>query len=269
MTQYLNMLTKVLNNGAVREDRTGTGVIGMFAPGQMVFNLWEGFPLVTTKKMFLRGIIEELLWFLRGSTNVHELQERNVHIWDGNYEDYVAKGHPDNGELGPIYGHQWRAWNGSVDQIYNLLFTLKNDPYGRRHIVSAWNVNELGEMALPPCHCFFQCYVRSGKFLDLCLYQRSADLFLGVPFNIASYALLTMMLAQQTGLVPGRLIHTLGDAHIYLNHIDQVEQQLQREPLPLPIMHIVPAPCIDAYELGNFHLVHYQCHEAIKADMAV
>lgn len=278
MKQYLDMLQTVLENGSVREDRTGVGVVGCFAPGQMVFDLQEGFPLLTTKKMFLRGIVEELLWFLRGSTDVRELQERNVHIWDGNYNDRVAHGHADDGDLGPIYGKQWRCVENydtdtkkinRIDQISTLIQTIKSNPMSRRLVVSAWNVAELDYMALPPCHCLFQCYVRDGKYLDLQMYQRSADMFLGVPFNIASYALLDMMIAQQTGLKPGRFTHTLGDAHIYCNHVSQVREQLRREPRALPTMQLVPAPAIDMYELGNFHLNGYEPWDAIKGEMAV
>lgn len=272
------MLDKVLGTGSVRNDRTGVGVVGCFAPGQMVFDLQEGFPLLTTKKMFHRGIIEELLWFLRGSTNVHELQKRNVHIWDMNYADRVQRGYPDDGDLGPIYGKQWRnveCYNSDTkafsktDQINGLIHAIRTNPTSRRLVVSSWNVAELEYMALPPCHCMFQCYVREGRFLDMQMYQRSADMFLGVPFNIASYALLDMMLAQQTDLEPGIFTHTLGDAHIYVNHLSQVHEQLNRTPRQLPTMHIVKAPSIDMYELGNFSLQGYDPYNALKGEMAV
>lgn len=287
MKQYLDALRYVLDNGTRRGDRTGVGTISAFDCPTMVYDLQKGFPLVTTKKMFLRGVIEELLWFLRGSTNVRELQEKDVHIWDGNYEAFRKKieeeaAHfgclPDleEGDLGPIYGHQWRRWDcpnyggysASIDQISSLVSMIKNTPTSRRLIVSAWNVAQLEEMALPPCHVLFQCYVRDG-YLDLKLYQRSADMFLGVPFNISSYSLLLMMLAQQTDLMPGKFIHVIGDAHVYTNHIDQVRLQLERTPHTLPTMEIDKAEDIFSYTIENFHLKDYECDTPIKAPMAV
>ena len=234
MKQYLDLIQRVLNEGVQKEDRTGTGTLSVFGH-QMRFNLEEGFPLLTTKKLHLKSIIYELLWFLRGETNVRYLRAHGVSIWD-EWAD-------EQGDLGPIYGHQWRAWpdyeDGSIDQISNAIETIKNNPDSRRIIVSAWNVADLKDMALPPCHALFQFYVANGK-LSLQLYQRSADIFLGVPFNIASYALLLMMMAQVTGLEAGEFIHTLGDAHIYNNHLEQVKLQLTREPRSLPHMTLNP-----------------------------
>ena len=233
MKQYLDLLQHVLDNGAPREDRTGTGTLSVFGH-QMRFDLSEGFPVLTTKKLHLKSIIHELLWFLKGETNVRYLQENGVRIWN----EWADK----EGELGPIYGYQWRSWptphGEHIDQISNAIDQIKNNPLSRRIIVSAWNVGQLDEMNLPPCHILFQFYVNDGK-LSCQLYQRSADIFLGVPFNIASYALLTMMMAQVTGLKPGDFVHTLGDAHIYNNHIEQVKLQLTREPYRLPQMKIL------------------------------
>lgn len=265
MKQYLDLIQRVLDEGVKKEDRTGTGTISVFGH-QMRFDLSHGFPLLTTKKMFTRGIIEELLWFISGSTNKKILQEKNVHIWD-------SWGDDETGELGPIYGHQWRAWQdyngGSIDQLMQAVDTIKNNPDSRRIIVCSWNVAQIDQMGLPPCHCFFQFYVADGK-LSLQLYQRSADIFLGVPFNIASYALLLMMMAQVTGLKPGTFVHTLGDAHIYLNHLDQVRLQLSREPLALPTMEINPeVDDIRNFKITDFTLKDYQCHPAIKGEVSV
>ena len=248
MKQYLDILQRVLDEGVHKEDRTGTGTISVFGH-QMRFNLDDGFPCLTTKKLHLKSIIYELLWFLRGDTNVHWLQEHGVRIWN-EWAD-------ENGELGPVYGHQWRAWpdyNGEpIDQIKQVVEMIKHNPDSRRMIVSAWNVAEVNKMALPPCHTIFQFYVANGR-LSLQLYQRSADLFLGVPFNIASYALLLMMMAQVTGLKAGDFVHTLGDAHIYSNHIEQVKLQLTREPRPLPKMHINP----DVKDLFDFRFEDFE-----------
>lgn len=265
MKQYLDLLNRVLTDGVCREDRTGTGTLSVFGH-QMRFDLSKGFPLVTTKKVFTRGIIEELLWFISGSTNKKALQEKNVHIWD-------EWGDDETGELGPIYGHQWRAWQdydgGSIDQLMNVVEQIKKNPQSRRLIVSAWNVAQIDQMGLPPCHCFFQFYVANGK-LSLQLYQRSADLFLGVPFNIASYALLLMMVAQVTGLEPGEFVHTTGDTHIYLNHIEQVKLQLSRKPYALPTMKLNPEiKDIRDFKITDFTLENYQCHSAIKGEVAV
>jgi len=264
MKQYLNLLQRVLDEGVKKEDRTGTGTISVFGH-QMRFNLNDSFPLLTTKKIHLKSIIYELLWFLKGSTNVKYLQEHGVRIWNE-----WAK---DDGELGYIYGYQWRSWNdykgGTVDQIAQVIESIKNNPNSRRHIVSAWNVGHLDEMQLPPCHILFQFYVADGK-LSCQLYQRSADIFLGVPFNIASYALLTMMIAQVTNLKLGDFIHTLGDTHIYLNHIEQVKLQLTREPYPLPQMIINPdVKNIDDFKYDDFELVNYKAHPHIKGEISV
>ena len=264
MKQYLDLLRHILKYGVVKNDRTGTGTISTFGY-QMRFNLEEGFPLVTTKKVHLKSIIHELLWFLAGDTNVKYLQENGVRIWN-EWAD------PD-GDLGHIYGYQWRSWpdykGGHIDQIRQVVDTIKNNPDSRRIIVSAWNVADIENMNLPPCHCFFQFYVAEGK-LSLQLYQRSADCFLGVPFNIASYALLTMMMAQVCGLKPGDFIHTLGDAHIYLNHLTQVEEQLQRTPRPLPTMKINPAiKNIFDFQYEDFHLEGYDPWPAIKGQVSV
>jgi thymidylate synthase len=257
-------MSHVLAKGTHKSDRTGTGTVSVFGH-QMRFDLQEGFPVVTTKKLHLKSIIIELLWFLQGSTNNNWLKERGVSIWDE-----WAK---EDGELGPIYGYQWRSWpapNGEhVDQISQLIDQIKNNPDSRRLIVSAWNVAEIPRMALPPCHAFFQFYVADGK-LSCQLYQRSADIFLGVPFNIASYALLTHMIAQQTGLTPGEFIWTGGDCHLYSNHMEQVKLQLSRQPLPLPKLNISRKPAsIFDYEYEDFELIGYQHHDAIKAPVAI
>ncbi len=254
-----------MKDGAVKTDRTGTGTKSIFGY-QMRFNLADGFPLLTTKKVFTRGIIEELLWFLKGDTNKKHLQEKNVHIWD-------EWGDDETGELGPVYGHQWRAWDtydgGHIDQIANVVDLIKNHPDSRRILVNAWNVAQVDQMALPPCHCLFQFYVANGK-LSCQLYQRSADVFLGVPFNIASYALLTMMLAQVCGLEPGEFVHTTGDTHLYLNHMEQVKEQLSRTPRPLPVMHINPeVKDIFSFKVEDFTLEGYDPWPAIKAPVAV
>jgi len=262
--QYLDLLQHVLDNGAPREDRTGTGTLSVFGH-QMRFDLSEGFPVLTTKKLHLKSIIHELLWFLKGETNVKYLQENGVRIWN----EWAG----DDGELGPIYGYQWRSWptpkGEHIDQISNAIDQIKNNPLSRRIIVSAWNVGQLDEMNLPPCHILFQFYVNDGK-LSCQLYQRSADIFLGVPFNIASYALLTMMMAQVTGLKPGDFVHTLGDAHIYNNHMEQVKLQLTREPYPLPQMKINPdVKSIFDFKYEDFELVNYHAHPHIKGKVSV
>lgn len=264
MKQYLDLLRLVLTHGISKSDRTGTGTHSIFGH-QMRFDLAQGFPLVTTKKVFMAGIIHELLWFLSGDTNVRYLQENNVRIWD-EWAD-------ENGELGPVYGHQWRSWptqnNGTIDQIAAIIDQIRINPNSRRLLVSAWNVAELGQMALPPCHTMFQFYVSEGR-LSCQLYQRSADIFLGVPFNIASYALLTMMIAQISNLEPGEFIHTLGDAHLYRNHFEQAKKQLQREPNALPVMNISSdVQCIDDFRYQDFALRNYSCHTPIKASIAV
>lgn len=264
MQQYLNLLDHVLKNGVKKADRTGTGTISVFGH-QMRFDLSEGFPVLTTKKLHLRSIIHELLWFLKGDTNIKYLQKNKVRIWN-EWAD-------ENGNLGPVYGYQWRSWpdreGNHIDQISQIVESIKNNPNSRRHIVSAWNVGEIKNMALPPCHILFQFYVANGK-LSCQLYQRSADIFLGVPFNIASYALLTMMLAQVTGLQPGEFIHTLGDAHIYLNHIDQVKLQLTRTPYALPQMHINPeVTSVFDFKFEDFELKNYQAHPSIKGEISV
>ena len=264
MRQYLDLMRHVLEHGTQKSDRTGTGTLSVFGH-QMRFDLSQGFPLVTTKKCHLRSIIHELLWFLQGDTNIRYLKENGVKIWD-EWAD-------ENGDLGPVYGHQWRNWpkpdGGHIDQITRVLHDLKHNPDSRRIIVSAWNVADLDKMALAPCHAFFQFYVADGK-LSCQLYQRSADIFLGVPFNIASYALLTMMLAQVSGLKPGDFVHTLGDAHLYLNHLDQAREQLTREPRPLPTMQMNPAVTdLFAFKFEDFELQGYDPHPAIKAPVAV
>src|SRR3954470_10372486 len=259
--QYLDLLADILANGAQRGDRTGTGTLGVFGR-QMRFDLARGFPLLTTKKLHRKSIILELLWFLRGDTNVRWLQERGVSIWN-EWAD------AETGELGPVYGKQWRSWSAPdgrvIDQIAAVVEGLKTNPSSRRHIVSAWNPAEVEDMALPPCHCLFQFFVADGK-LSCQLYQRSADVFLGVPFNIASYALLTLMMAQATGLAPGEFIHTLGDAHLYLNHVEQAKLQLTREPRTPPTMALNPArTSIFDFEYEDFTLSGYDPHPAIKA----
>lgn len=280
MKQYLELLEDVMRHGERTNDRTGTGTYSVFGR-QLRFNLEDGFPLVTTKKVFWRGIVEELLWMLRGDTNVRRLQEKGVHIWD-EWAD-------QNGDLGPVYGAQWRRWNqfcvtssgynraGTygvsanveyIDQLAEVINSIKTNPTSRRHIVTAWNPADLDEMALPPCHCFFQFHVRSGKYLDLMLYQRSADLFLGVPFNIASYSLLLMMVAKECGLIPGEFVHTFGDAHIYLNHIEQVQRQLDRIPLPLPTVTIDDRGIFDV-TADDIHLHDYKHYPPISAPVSV
>ncbi|MHB1085872.1 MAG: thymidylate synthase [Thiobacillus sp.] len=264
MKPYLDLMRHVLEHGTKKDDRTGTGTLSVFG-WQMRYNLAEGFPLVTTKKCHLRSILHELLWFLQGDTNIKYLKENGVSIWD-EWADA-------NGNLGPVYGHQWRSWprpdGGTIDQISEVVNTLKTNPDSRRIIVSAWNVADLDKMALAPCHAFFQFYVADGK-LSCQLYQRSADIFLGVPFNIASYALLTLMMAQVTGLKPGDFIHTLGDAHLYSNHLDQTREQLSREPRPLPTMTLNPdVKDIFAFRFEDFTLSGYDPHPAIKAPVAV
>jgi len=265
MRPYLDLMRHVLAHGTPKTDRTGTGTLSVFGH-QMRFDLSDGFPLLTTKKLHTKSIIHELLWFLRGETNVKSLQQRGVSIWNEWADD-------ETGELGPIYGRQWRSWptrdGGTIDQIAQVIEQIKTNPDSRRLIVSAWNVADLPQMALPPCHLLFQFYVAEGR-LSCQLYQRSADIFLGVPFNIASYALLTMMVAQVTNLEPGEFIHTLGDAHLYNNHLDQVREQLSREPRPLPTMRINPAvKSIDAFAFEDFELVNYQPHPHISAPVAV
>jgi thymidylate synthase len=261
--QYLDLLRHVLDHGARKSDRTGTGTLSVFGR-QMRFALGERFPLLTTKKLHLKSIVYELLWFLRGDTNVRWLQERGVTIWD----EWAG---PD-GELGPVYGYQWRHWQapgGEIDQISAVLESLRKNPDSRRHIVSAWNPADVGRMALPPCHALFQFYVAEGR-LSCQLYQRSADLFLGVPFNIASYALLTRMVAQVTGLRPGEFVLTLGDAHLYLNHLEQAREQLARVPRPFPRMTLNPAvKDLFAFRYEDFTLEGYEPHPAIKAPIAV
>ncbi|MEJ7821961.1 MAG: thymidylate synthase [Chitinophagaceae bacterium] len=264
MQQYLALLQHILKNGTDKSDRTGTGTKSVFGY-QMRFNLSEGFPLITTKKTHLKSIIYELLWFLKGDTNIKYLSENGVRIWD-EWAD-------ENGDLGPVYGKQWRSWEGAdgkvVDQISDLIQQIKINPDSRRLIVSAWNVAELTEMKLMPCHCLFQFYVANGK-LSCQLYQRSADVFLGVPFNIASYALLTMMIAQVCGLEPGEFIHSFGDVHLYKNHFEQAALQLSRKPFALPQMKINPdVKNIFDFKFGDFELLNYESHPAIKAPVAV
>ncbi len=264
MKPYLDLMRHVLEHGTRKDDRTGTGTLSVFG-WQMRYDLAAGFPLVTTKKCHLRSIIHELLWFLQGDTNIQYLKENGVKIWD-EWAD-------EHGNLGPVYGHQWRNWpkpdGGTIDQISEVVKTLKTNPDSRRIIVSAWNVADLDKMALAPCHAFFQFYVADGK-LSCQLYQRSADIFLGVPFNIASYALLTMMMAQVTGLRLGDFVHTLGDAHLYLNHLDQTREQLSREPRPLPSMTLNPdVKDIFGFHFEDFTLTGYDPHPAIKAPVAV
>lgn len=264
MQQYLHLLNHILTNGTRKDDRTGTGTLSVFGH-QMRFDLQQGFPLLTTKKLHLKSIIHELLWFLTGSTNIGPLKANGVSIWD-EWAD-------EQGELGPVYGHQWRSWptpnGGHIDQIAQVVQSLRTNPDSRRHLVSAWNVADINRMALPPCHIMFQFYVANGR-LSCQLYQRSADTFLGVPFNIASYALLTMMMAQVCNLQPGEFIHTLGDAHIYLNHIEQAKLQLTRETRPLPTMRINPnITDIFGFAYSDFELTDYNPHPHIKAEVAV
>lgn len=264
MQQYLDLLRHVRNHGTRKEDRTGTGTLSVFGY-QMRFDLAAGFPVVTTKKLHLRSIIHELLWFIRGDTNVKYLRDNGVSIWD-EWADA-------DGDLGPVYGKQWRSWPTAdgrrIDQLSEVIEQIKRNPDSRRLIVSAWNVAEIEQMALPPCHLLFQFYVANGK-LSCQLYQRSADIFLGVPFNIASYALLTRMIAQVCGLQPGDFVHTLGDAHVYLNHLEQADTQLARTPYPLPTLNINPdIRSIFDFKYEDFELANYQCHPAIKAPVAV
>lgn len=264
MRQYLTLLDHVLSSGTPKSDRTGTGTLSVFG-AQVRYNLAEGFPLLTTKKLHIRSIIYELLWFLKGETNIRYLQENGVKIWN-EWADA-------NGELGPVYGKQWRSWaapdGSTIDQIADVVASLKNNPDSRRHIVCAWNPADVPSMALPPCHLLFQFHVAGGK-LSCQLYQRSADIFLGVPFNIASYALLTTMMAQVTGLQPGEFIHTFGDLHLYQNHIDQARLQLEREPRPLPILRMNPAiQTIDGFCYEDFQIEGYDPHPHIKAEVAV
>lgn len=264
MRQYLDLMRHVLENGARKEDRTGTGTISVFGY-QLRFDLAAGFPLLTTKKLHLKSIIHELLWFLQGDTNIRYLQDNGVRIWN-EWAD-------EEGNLGPVYGYQWRSWpthnQGPIDQISQVIYQIKHTPDSRRMIVSAWNVADLDKMALPPCHCLFQFYVAGGR-LSCQLYQRSADIFLGVPFNIASYALLTMMVAQVCDLEPGEFIHTFGDAHLYLNHLEQVQLQLSRDPYPLPRLKLKPeVRSIFEFTYNDFALENYVSHPHIKAAVAV
>ena len=264
MQQYLDLLSRILNEGVHKGDRTGTGTLSVFG-NQMRFDLRDGFPLLTTKKLHLKSIIYELLWFLRGDTNIHYLQEHGVRIWN-EWAD-------EHGDLGPVYGHQWRSWpdykGGTIDQIANVLEQIKHNPNSRRMLVTAWNPAEVEEMALPPCHCLFQFYVADGR-LSLQLYQRSADTFLGVPFNIASYALLLQMMAQVTGLEAGEFIHTTGDTHLYSNHLEQAKLQLTRTPRPLPKMKINPdVKDLFAFKYEDFELVDYNPYPHISAEVAV
>jgi thymidylate synthase len=262
--QYLNLLNKLLNEGSLKSDRTGTGTYSLFGY-QIRFDLQNGFPLLTTKKLHLKSIIYELLWFLKGDTNIQYLKENNVSIWD-EWAD-------ENGNLGPVYGKQWRSWQGAngktIDQINEAVNAIKNNPDSRRIIVSAWNVAEISEMALAPCHCLFQFYVADGK-LSCQLYQRSADTFLGVPFNIASYALLTMMMAQVCGLKPGEFVHTFGDVHLYTNHVEQAKLQISRVPFDFPVLNInSKVTSIFDFKFEDFELKNYQSHPHIKAQVAV
>ena len=264
MQQYLDLLSRILNEGVHKGDRTGTGTLSVFG-NQMRFDLRDGFPLLTTKKLHLKSIIYELLWFLRGDTNIHYLQEHGVRIWN-EWAD-------EHGDLGPVYGHQWRSWpdykGGTIDQIANVLDQIKHNPNSRRMLVTAWNPAEVDEMALPPCHCLFQFYVADGR-LSLQLYQRSADTFLGIPFNIASYALLLQMMAQVTGLEAGEFIHTTGDTHLYSNHLEQAKLQLTRTPRPLPKMKINPdVKDLFAFKYEDFELVDYNPYPHISAEVAV
>ena len=264
MQQYLDLMRHVMHHGVRKDDRTGTGTLSVFGH-QMRFDLTQGFPLLTTKKIHTKSIIYELLWFLRGDTNIRYLKEHSVRIWD----EWAN----ENGDLGPVYGAQWRSWPAPdgrhIDQISQVTRAIRENPDSRRLIVSAWNVSEIERMALPPCHLLFQFYVAQGR-LSCQMYQRSADIFLGVPFNIASYALLTMMMAQATGLQPGEFVHTLGDAHLYLNHLEQVRTQLAREPRPLPNMRLNPekTSLLD-FDFDDFELLNYDPHPSIKAPVAV
>lgn len=264
MENYLNLCRHVLENGTEKDDRTGTGTISTFGY-QMRFDLQDGFPVLTTKKMALRAIIHELLWFIKGETNIRYLKEHNVRIWD-EWAD-------ENGDLGPVYGRQWRSWptpdGRTIDQLRDVIEAIKQNPDSRRHVINAWNVGELDQMALAPCHCLFQFYVADGK-LSCQLYQRSADVFLGVPFNIASYSLLTMMIAQECGLEPGEFVHTFGDVHIYQNHLEQVRLQLTRTPGQKPEMRLNPEKKrIEDFTIEDFELVGYDPHPAIKGEVSV
>jgi thymidylate synthase len=264
LRQYLDLLALIRDTGIRKEDRTGTGALSLFGQ-QMRYDLAQGFPLVTTKKLHVKSVIHELLWFLQGSTNVRDLNEHGVTIWD-EWAD-------DSGDLGPVYGRQWRSWptpdGRHIDQMARLVERLKRDPDSRRHVVSAWNVGELDQMALPPCHCLFQFYVAEGR-LSCQLYQRSADIFLGVPFNIASYALLTLMVAQIVGLAPGEFVHSFGDVHLYLNHLDQADEQLSRKPRALPGMELNPeVSSLFDFVYEDFKLIGYNPHPAIHAEVAV
>lgn len=264
MKQYLDLVRRVLDEGVERPDRTGTGTISVFGH-QFRVDLSQGFPLLTTKKMFLRGIIHELLWFIQGNTNIEYLLKHDVHIWDEEADE--------NGDLGPIYGKQWRSWTAvdgkSIDQLTKVIESIKSSPSSRRHVVSAWNVGELDQMALPPCHVLFQFYVAEGR-LSCQMYQRSADVFLGVPFNIASYALLTMMVAQVTGLEPGEFIHTFGDCHLYLDHVEQATVQIEREPYASPKMHINPEVSdIAKFSNDDFSLESYRSHGRLTGKKSV
>jgi len=261
--QYLNLVRDIMDNGVQRSDRTGTGTLGLFGR-QIRFDLAKGFPLLTTKKVHFKSILVELLWFLRGDTNIQYLHDHGVSIWD-EWAD-------EKGELGPVYGKQWRSWAApdgrSIDQVSALLTALKSNPYSRRHIISAWNPAEVEDMALPPCHCLFQFFVADGK-LSCQLYQRSADVFLGVPFNIASYALLTHMVAQSVGLVAGEFIHSFGDVHLYLNHLEQAKIQLTRAPLPFAHLELAPKTDLFAFDFEDLKLIDYQSHGALRAPVAV
>jgi thymidylate synthase len=264
MKQYIDLLDHVMKTGTAKTDRTGTGTISVFGY-QMRFDLQKGFPMVTTKKLHIKSIIHELLWFIAGDTNIRYLNDNGVKIWD----EWADK----DGNLGPVYGHQWRSWPSSdgktIDQLSQVISSIESNPDSRRHIVSAWNVGEIEKMALPPCHVLFQFYISDNK-LSCQLYQRSADIFIGVPFNIASYSLLTLMIAHVTGLQPGEFIHTFGDAHIYLNHIEQVKLQLTREPYPLPEMRINnDVKDINKFRFQDFELTGYQAHPHIKGEVAV
>ena len=264
MQEYLNLMRHILDNGVEKGDRTGTGTLSVFGY-QMRFDLSEGFPMVTTKKLHLRSIVHEMLWFLKGHTNVKYLQENGVRIWKERADE--------NGDLGPVYGKQWRKWEAKdgriIDQVEQAIEQIKNNPNSRRIIVSAWNVGELDEMALMPCHAFFQFHVADGK-LNCQLYQRSADVFLGVPFNIASYALLTHMMAQVCGLEAGTFVHTLGDAHLYMNHLDQAREQIRREPLPLPVLKLDQSIAdIDAFTFEHIEIIGYEHHPHISAPISV
>lgn len=262
-TQYLNLLSELLEHGIRRDDRTGTGTLGLFGR-QIRFVLSQGFPLLTTKKVHFKSVAVELLWFLRGDTNIKYLKDHGVSIWD-EWADH-------NGDLGPVYGKQWRSWTAPdgrvIDQMTKLVEALKANPHSRRHVISAWNPAEVDDMALPPCHCLFQFFVADGK-LSCQLYQRSADIFLGVPFNIASYALLTHMVAQTVGLKVGDFVHTFGDVHLYLNHVEQAKTQLSRIPMPFPKLELAPKPDLFSYDYQDISLIDYQSHGALKAPVAV